>query len=193
MNELDGFDRKILKVLGEDGRVSWRDLASRIGLFHTIGMPEETYERYLSIVHKPYGMLVCSGPTGSGKTTTLYATLGEISRSELNVMTIEDPVEYVFPAVNQMQINLQADVTFAAGLKSILVAGFGVALMPRYLIDGERVVTVRVGSYFAGGIETEEQRASLLELGCEEGQGYLFSRPLDEAAFRVFASSCGQR
>ena len=65
-------------------------------------------------------MILCSGPTGSGKTTTLYATLAEISRSELNVMTIEDPVEYVFPAVNQMQINLQADVTFAGGLKSIL-------------------------------------------------------------------------
>jgi type IV pilus assembly protein PilB len=65
-------------------------------------------------------MILCSGPTGSGKTTTLYATLAEISRSELNVMTIEDPVEYVFPAINQMQINLQADVTFAGGLKSIL-------------------------------------------------------------------------
>jgi type IV pilus assembly protein PilB len=71
-------------------------------------------------VRKPYGMILCSGPTGSGKTTTLYATLAEISRSELNVMTIEDPVEYVFPAVNQMQINLQAEVTFASGLRSIL-------------------------------------------------------------------------
>jgi type IV pilus assembly protein PilB len=85
-----------------------------------LGMPTDSYDRYLSIVHKPYGMIVCSGPTGSGKTTTLYATLVEISRSELNVMTIEDPVEYVFPSVNQMQINLQADVTFATGLKSIL-------------------------------------------------------------------------
>jgi type IV pilus assembly protein PilB len=85
-----------------------------------LGMPVATYDRFLSIVRKPYGMILCSGPTGSGKTTTLYATLAEISRSELNVMTIEDPVEYVFPAINQMQINLQADVTFASGLKSIL-------------------------------------------------------------------------
>ena len=65
-------------------------------------------------------MIVCSGPTGAGKTTTLYATLAEINRDELNVMTIEDPVEYVFPAANQMQINLQADITFASGLKTIL-------------------------------------------------------------------------
>jgi type IV pilus assembly protein PilB len=85
-----------------------------------LGMPAEVYEQYLRIVRKPYGMILCSGPTGSGKTTTLYATLGEITRSELNVMTIEDPVEYVFPAVNQMHINVQADITFASGLKSIL-------------------------------------------------------------------------
>jgi type IV pilus assembly protein PilB len=61
-----------------------------------------------------------SGPTGSGKTTTLYATLNEINRADINIMTIEDPVEYVFPSINQIQINAQADVTFATGLKSIL-------------------------------------------------------------------------
>jgi type IV pilus assembly protein PilB len=65
-------------------------------------------------------MVIVSGPTGSGKTTTLYATLNEINRTDINVMTIEDPVEYVFPSVNQIQINTQADVTFASGLKSIL-------------------------------------------------------------------------
>jgi type IV pilus assembly protein PilB len=85
-----------------------------------LGMPASSYEVFSQIVHLPHGMIICSGPTGSGKTTTLYATLAEISRSELNVMTIEDPVEYVFPTINQMQINLQADVTFASGLKSIL-------------------------------------------------------------------------
>ena len=107
-------------IWGETAVLRLLDKSRSMMQLSDLGMPEETYERYLSIVHKPYGMIVCSGPTGSGKTTTLYATLGEISRSELNVMTIEDPVEYVFPAVNQMQINLQADVTFAAGLKSIL-------------------------------------------------------------------------
>ncbi len=85
-----------------------------------LGMPASTYDVYSKIVHQPYGMIICSGPTGSGKTTTLYATLAEISRTELNVMTIEDPVEYVFPQINQTQINIQADVTFAVGLRSIL-------------------------------------------------------------------------
>jgi len=107
-------------IWGETAVLRLLDKRRTMKQLSDLGMPTDSYERYLSIVHKPYGMIICSGPTGSGKTTTLYATLVEISRSELNVMTIEDPVEYVFPSVNQMQINLQADVTFAAGLKSIL-------------------------------------------------------------------------
>jgi type IV pilus assembly protein PilB len=107
-------------IFGETAVLRLLDKSRSMKQLGELGMPGATYDRYLGIVHKPYGMIVCSGPTGSGKTTTLYATLAEISRSELNVTTIEDPVEYVFPAVNQMQINLQADVTFATGLRSIL-------------------------------------------------------------------------
>ena len=107
-------------IWGETAVLRLLDKSRSMKHLSELGMPAATYARYLSIVNKPYGMIICSGPTGSGKTTTLYATLAEISRDELNVMTIEDPVEYVFPAVNQMQINLQADVTFAGGLKSIL-------------------------------------------------------------------------
>lgn len=107
-------------IWGETAVLRLLDKRRTMKQLSELGMPTDSYDRYLSIVHKPYGMIICSGPTGSGKTTTLYATLVEISRSELNVMTIEDPVEYVFPSVNQMQINPQADVTFAAGLKSIL-------------------------------------------------------------------------
>ena len=65
-------------------------------------------------------MVICAGPTGSGKTTTLYATLTAINSDEINVVTIEDPVEYVFPTINQIQINEPAGLTFANGLRSIL-------------------------------------------------------------------------
>jgi type IV pilus assembly protein PilB len=65
-------------------------------------------------------MVICAGPTGSGKTTTLYGSLGEINSPDRNVMTIEDPVEYTFPSINQIQINEQAGITFAGGLRSIL-------------------------------------------------------------------------
>ena len=72
------------------------------------------------MIRSPFGMVICAGPTGSGKTTTLYATLTEINAPERNIMTIEDPVEYVFPSINQIQINEQAGITFAGGLRSIL-------------------------------------------------------------------------
>jgi type IV pilus assembly protein PilB len=85
-----------------------------------LGMPESGAGQFAALLHNPYGMVICAGPTGSGKTTTLYASLGEIDNSERNIMTIEDPVEYVFPSINQIQINEQAGVTFAGGLRSIL-------------------------------------------------------------------------
>jgi type IV pilus assembly protein PilB len=85
-----------------------------------LGMPPDTEARFRRLVKSPYGMVICAGPTGSGKTTTLYASLTEIASDEINVMTIEDPVEYVFPEINQIQINEQAGITFAGGLRSIL-------------------------------------------------------------------------
>ena len=72
------------------------------------------------MIRAPFGMVLCAGPTGSGKTTTLYAALTEIDDPSRNIMTIEDPVEYVFPSINQIQTNEQAGITFANGLRSIL-------------------------------------------------------------------------
>jgi type IV pilus assembly protein PilB len=85
-----------------------------------LGMSEEMNTTYSALLRSPYGMVICAGPTGSGKTTTLYGSLGEINSPERNIMTIEDPVEYTFPSINQIQINEQAGITFAGGLKSIL-------------------------------------------------------------------------
>jgi type IV pilus assembly protein PilB len=69
---------------------------------------------------KPYGMILVTGPTGSGKSTTLYTTLHEVSRPEINVITVEDPVEYRIPGINQVQVNPKAGLTFASALRSIL-------------------------------------------------------------------------
>ncbi|TMK90719.1 MAG: type II/IV secretion system protein, partial [Actinobacteria bacterium] len=85
-----------------------------------LGMPDATHDRFSRLIRAPFGMVICSGPTGSGKTTTLYAALTEINNSESNIMTVEDPVEYVLPSINQIQIHDQSGVTFAGGLKGIL-------------------------------------------------------------------------
>jgi type IV pilus assembly protein PilB len=85
-----------------------------------LGMAEDVHAVYSKIVRSPFGMVLIAGPTGSGKTTTLYSTLAEINDSERNIMTIEDPVEYVFPSINQIPIRDQFGVTFATGLRAIL-------------------------------------------------------------------------
>jgi len=85
-----------------------------------LGFSESNYKRFAESFTKPHGMLLVTGPTGSGKSTTLYATLTEISKPEVNIITVEDPVEYRLPGVNQVQVNHKAGLTFAAVLPAIL-------------------------------------------------------------------------
>jgi len=85
-----------------------------------LGMSEHAYKRFSSSIATPFGMVVCAGPTGAGKTTTLYASLREIDSVERSITTIEDPVEYMFPGITQISINELAGVTFATGLRAIL-------------------------------------------------------------------------
>src|SRR5699024_6432335 len=85
-----------------------------------LGFSDENLARYEESYSKPYGMILVTGPTGSGKSTTLYATLNIISRPEINVITVEDPVEYRLPSINQIQVNPLAGLTFASALRSIL-------------------------------------------------------------------------
>jgi len=92
---------------------------SMIGLGE-LGMPRDTHEAFSQMIRSPFGMVICAGPTGAGKTTTLYASLLEIDNAGKNVTTIEDPVEYVFPGINQVQTNEQAGLTFATGLRALL-------------------------------------------------------------------------
>jgi type IV pilus assembly protein PilB len=85
-----------------------------------LGFSEANHSRFAVSYHKPYGMILVTGPTGSGKSTTLYATLNIVSRPEINVITVEDPVEYRLVGINQVQVNVTAGLTFAAALRSIL-------------------------------------------------------------------------
>ena len=85
-----------------------------------LGLREEEHDRLRRLITSPYGLLIVSGPTGAGKTTTLYAALNELDRATRNITTIEDPVEYHFENINQIQINRLAGMTFANGLRAIL-------------------------------------------------------------------------
>jgi type IV pilus assembly protein PilB len=94
-----------------------------------LGFSEENYARFAESYRKPYGMILVTGPTGSGKSTTLYATLNIVSHPQVNVITVEDPVEYRLPGINQVQVNQKAGLTFAAALRSILRCDPDVALI----------------------------------------------------------------
>ncbi|MDY6916622.1 MAG: ATPase, T2SS/T4P/T4SS family [Chloroflexota bacterium] len=101
----------VLRVL--DKSLSLIDLAD-------LGMAGHMMEAYRKCLDSPFGMIMISGPTGSGKTTSLYASLSKLRSDELNVMTIEDPVEYDFGGVHQIQVNRAAEITFASGLRAIM-------------------------------------------------------------------------
>jgi type IV pilus assembly protein PilB len=94
-----------------------------------LGFADSNYARYSASFTKPYGMILVTGPTGSGKSTTLYATLNIIAKPEINVITVEDPVEYRLAGINQVQVNAKAGLTFAAALRSILRADPDVVLI----------------------------------------------------------------
>lgn len=84
------------------------------------GLSEEDYKKVISNATKPYGMLIVTGPTGSGKTTTLYNILGLMNSEGINISTIEDPIEYGIEGINQVQVNQATNLTFANGLRSLL-------------------------------------------------------------------------
>jgi len=85
-----------------------------------LGFLPECLAKYEEMLKVPYGMILVTGPTGAGKTTTLYASLNSLDRKGRNILTVEDPVEYRFKSINQIQVNPRAGLTFASGLRSIL-------------------------------------------------------------------------
>lgn len=94
--------------------------SSRLITLEELGFPLLELEKYRRIVKMPYGFILVTGPTGSGKSTTLYATLSAVNSVEKNIITVEDPIEYRLDGLNQVQVNVRAGLTFANGLRSIL-------------------------------------------------------------------------
>lgn len=94
-----------------------------------LSLLERNYQAYQKSYSKPYGMILVTGPTGSGKSTTLYTTLNAVAKPEINVITVEDPVEYRMAGINQVQVNPKAGLTFASALRSILRSDPDVVLL----------------------------------------------------------------
>jgi type IV pilus assembly protein PilB len=123
-------------VEGESVVMRLLDKSKKAPTLEELGLSEEMRARLSEIVQRPTGALLVTGPTGSGKSTTLYAALDQINRPEINIITVEDPVEYRLAGVNQVQINPRAGLTFAAALRSILRSDPDVVMVGE-IRDGE--------------------------------------------------------
>jgi type IV pilus assembly protein PilB len=107
-------------VAGETVVLRLLDKSKQAPTLEALGLSDDMRETFSKLVSRPTGAILVTGPTGSGKSTTLYAALTQVSRPEINIITVEDPVEYRLAGVNQVQINIRAGVTFASALRSIL-------------------------------------------------------------------------
>ncbi|WGZ95926.1 MAG: type II secretion system ATPase GspE [Candidatus Thiothrix putei] len=104
-------ERVVLRLLDKQ--------AGRLNLSH-LGMDPKIYDRLQTLIEKPHGIILVTGPTGSGKTTTLYAGLTHLNDQRRNILTVEDPIEYYIDGIGQTQVNSKVDMTFARGLRAIL-------------------------------------------------------------------------
>src|SRR3954470_25047404 len=107
---------------GHGERVVMRILDKQAGRLHlsALGMDPQTEQRIVELFRKPHGIILVTGPTGSGKTTTLYAGLEHLNDNTQNIMTVEDPIEYYIDGIGQTQVNTKVEMTFARGLRAIL-------------------------------------------------------------------------
>lgn len=118
--EIDFRVSTLPTLFGESLVMRILDRESLVLDFHQLGFPEDILEQWTEVIRQPYGMVLVTGPTGSGKTSTLYTTLAKINSSENKIITLEDPVEYQLEGVNQIHVNSKIGLSFAKGLRSIV-------------------------------------------------------------------------
>ena len=154
-------------VEGESVTMRLLDKSREIPTLAALGLSSEMQSRMDSILAKPTGALLVTGPTGSGKSTSLYAALSEISRPEIKIITVEDPVEYRLAAVNQIQINPRAGLTFANALRSILRSDPDVVMVGE-IRDGETarisVEAALTGHFVLSTLHTNDAPSCLTRL-----------------------------
>ncbi|MDD5127111.1 MAG: GspE/PulE family protein [Dehalococcoidales bacterium] len=163
----------IANVHGEMATLRLLDKSRATLSMTDLGFLPESMEKLNKMLKMPYGMILVSGPTGAGKTTTLYAALNSLDKVKRNIITIEDPVEYRFKGINQIQVNSRAGLTFASGLRSIL------RLDPNVILVGEirdaETASIAVQSALTGHLVLSSIHANdavgvvvrLLDLGVE--------------------------
>ena len=154
-------------VEGEQVVMRLIDKSRKTPTLEALGLSEAMRARISEIIRRPTGALLVTGPTGSGKSTTLYAALAEINKPEINIITVEDPVEYRLMGINQVQINTKAGLTFPAALRSILRSDPDV-IMVGEIRDGETakmaIESALTGHFVLSTLHTNDAPGALTRL-----------------------------
>ena len=135
-------------VYGEKVVIRVLDKSNALLRLEDLGFLEESYKSFAKSFKKPYGAILVTGPTGSGKSTTMYSTLNILNEEDKNIITVEDPVEYRLAGVNQIQVNPKAGLTFASALRSILRADPDIVLIGE--IRDKETATIAIEAALTG-------------------------------------------
>ena len=159
-----------------------------------LGLEESVYENFMTCLRQPHGMILVTGPTGSGKTTTLYSGLQELNQSGVNIITSEDPVEYQLQGINQVQVNADVGLSFAAALRSILRQDPDIVMVGE-IRDGETagiaVKAALTGHLVLSTLHTNDAAGAINRLGNMGVEPFLLaSSVLMTQAQRLFRRLC---
>jgi len=185
---------------GEGATVRILDTRNAMRSLDQLGMGTEARTPFERAVRRPYGAVLVTGPTGSGKSTTLYAALTELNSIERNVITVEDPVEYQIEGVNQINVNAKAGLTFASGLRSILRADPDV-IMVGEIRDGETariaIEAALTGHLVLSTLHTNDAPGAITRLQKMGIESFLTASAIDcvvaQRLARTLCPSCKQR
>jgi type IV pilus assembly protein PilB len=160
-------------VYGEKIVMRILDLSNNLTDISKLGFTDLNMERFMQEIDKPNGIVLISGPTGSGKSSTLYAALNKLNSEEVNIITVEDPVEYQLEGINQIQVNTNVGLTFAAGLRSILRQDPDIVMVGEVRDKETAEISIRAsltGHLVLSTIHTNDSIASitrLMDMGIE--------------------------
>lgn len=143
-----------------------------------LGIVDDDLEKLNRIVKNPYGIILVSGPTGSGKSTTLYSILNDLNKKDINIVTIEDPVEYMIEGINQVNVNTKAGLTFASGLRAILRQDPDVIMIGEIRDNETAEIAIRAaitGHLVLSTIHTNDAPSAVIRLTDMEIEPYLVS------------------
>ena len=184
-------------VYGEKIVIRVLDKTQALMKLEDLGFLDDAYKRFAESFRKPYGAILVTGPTGSGKSTTMYATLNILNEEDRNIITVEDPVEYRLNGVNQMQVNPKAGLTFASALRSILRADPDIVLIGE--IRDKETATIAIEAALTGhlvlsSLHTNDAASAISRLVEMEVETFLVASAIDcvvaQRLARVLCERC---